>query len=134
MKMTVNDKGDRLDVSLFFPDSRLVDLEIALRLAGRPHQWQFTQADKSLDHVEYQVNSSSSFLAAVHFTHGLEPPTRALFENKSPETGQYLKGRRGSVIFVTKEFLSECADRGLVSHMQKDKALLELNRHDKVEV
>jgi hypothetical protein len=135
MKMTIRERAERFEVSFYFPDSRLVDLEFALRLAGRPNGWLFVETEKRLNHIEYKVtDSNSSFLATVQFTHGFEPPTRAVFENRPPETRRYGPAYKRSVIWVVKEFLEECAGRALLSDAQKDKAVVELNRHDRVEV
>ena len=133
MKMTITDREDRLDVSFVFPDSRVVDLDTALRQASNK-RWTFTPVSKGIDHLEYVVRDRGSFLTSVRFTHGLEPPTRVLFENKLPETGQYGRAHKRTVLGVVKDFLEECGNRGLVSRPQLDKAIAEINRHDKVEV
>lgn len=134
MRIKVLDKEDRLEVSLYFPDSRLVDLEIALRRTGAENRWSFVENDKRLDHVEYEISAGSAFQATVHFTHGLEPPTRAVFENRRSDSTGYSASHKRSVIRAVKEFLLECAARALVSDAQKDRAIVELNRHDTVEV
>ena len=135
MRMTVSDRDDRLDVSFVFPDSRVFDLDSALRQAG-DKRWTFTPGSKGIDHLEFLLRDGQNrtFLASVRFTHGLEPPTRVLFDNKLPETGQYVRTHKLTVLGVVRDFLEECANRGLVSRPQRDKAIAELNRHDKVEV
>ena len=129
MRMTINDKDDRLDVTLFFPDSRLTDLDSALRLASGK-RWTFHSISKGIDHIEYKLTDRETFLAEVRFTHGLEPPTRVLFENKQPETGQYMKSHKRMLLAVVTDFLEECANRGLVPQAKKDVSIRQLTRHD----
>ena len=133
MKLTVSDKDDRLDVTLLFPDSRVIDLDTALRLAGEK-RWTFQTISKGIDHLDYKLTDRGTLLAGVRITHGLEPPTRVLFENRQPETGQYLKAHKRAVLAVVRDFLEECFNRGLVSRSGKENAIAELKRHDKVEV
>jgi len=129
MRMTINDKDDRLDVTLFFPDSRVIDLDSALRVAGGK-RWTFHQITKGIDHLEYKLTEGNTFLAEVRFTHGLEPPTRVFFENRAPETGQYMKAHKRMLLAVVKDFLEECANRGLVPQAKKDTSLNQLTQHD----
>jgi len=131
MKMAVHERGERLEVSLQFPDSRFVDLELALHLVAKENNWSLARFDLSLDHVRYRVDSQGAFLATIHFTHGLEPPTRAIIENKPSDTEEYWPVARRSVISVTKALLEECAARGLVSDARKARAIGELERHDR---
>ena len=129
MRINVTDKDDRLEITLFFPDSRLTDLESALRLAS-DRRWTFHTISKGIDHLEYKLTDKDAFLTEVRFTHGLEPPTRVLFENRQPETGRHQPAHKRTVIAVTKEFLEECANRGLVSQVKKDLSVKQLERHD----
>ena len=128
MRMTVNDKGDRLDVNLFFPDSRVVDLEIALRLVGRANRWEIERADPSIDHTQFRIDSGGVFLATVHVTHGLEPPTRALIENRPQQQEDYQRAARGSTLAVAQALIEECAARGMVSPAKKDVSVAQLER------
>jgi hypothetical protein len=131
MKMTVHEKDERLEVSLHFPDSRFVDLELALHIIAKENRWNLQRLDLSLDHVQYRVDASGTFIATIHFTHGLEPPTKAIIENKSPDEVNYRAAAKSSVIWVAKALLEECAARGLVSQSQKGKAIAELSEHDR---
>jgi len=129
LRITVTDKGDRLEVALLFPDSRLTDLDSALRLASA-RRWTFHSISKGIDHLEYKLADRDDFLAEVRFTHGLEPPTRVLFENRQPETGQYLPANKRIVLAMVADCLEECANRGLVSQAKKDVSVRQLRQHD----
>jgi len=108
-----------------------VDLELALHLVAKENKWSLARSDLSLDHVRYRVDSRGAFLATIHFTHGLEPPTRAIIENKPSDAEEYWPVARRSAISVTKALLEECADRGLVSDAANARAINELERYDR---
>lgn len=131
MRLTVNDKGSRLEVTLIFPDSRLVDLEISLHFTCETNRWELAREDRSFELVRYRISAAGSFLATANVTHGLEPPTRITFDNKPPESQEFWPVARRSVISVTREFLEECAARGLVSLPRKNNAIAQLIKHDR---
>ena len=131
MRMTVNDKDSRLEVNFVFPDSRLVDLEISLHRICKANHWSLSREDLSFEHVRYRIKANETFLATANVTHGLEPPTRISFDNRPPESEEFWASARRSVIWVAREFLEECSGRGLVSEAQKEKAITELNKHDR---
>lgn len=134
MKLAVNEREDRLTVNVLFPDSRVVDLDVALHEAAGSAGWTLLRLSQGIDHLEYAISDRSAFLAGVRFTHGLEPPTRVLFENRDPASHRFQQDGKRPLIAVVKAFLEECANRGLVSPAREANALAELNRHDKVEV
>jgi hypothetical protein len=130
---SVTDKPPRLEFGFFFVDSRSVDLDVALHIICQENSWTIVETSRDLLQINYEVRDRENFLAGVQFTHGLEPPTRATFVNR-PAGKDYWPASRPSVVMVATTFLDECANRGLVSPAQKQKAVADLKRHDKVEV
>ncbi len=129
MKVNINDQKERLEVILSFPDSRLIDLEMALYLAANPRGWKLERTDENIEHTFYRITSDHTFLATLHITHGLEPPTKAIFENKPPGESSYWPASRQSLLTVVEVFLEECAARGLVSRPKKEITVTQLTKH-----
>src|SRR5438552_3358154 len=115
MRRKFYDKGELLEIIFAFPDVRVIDLEIPLHLIAKQNRWEPREEVRSIDERVYRISDRGSFLTTVRFTHGLEPPTWAYFENKQPGQDTFVKSARASTIWVAKEFLEECAHRGLIS-------------------
>ena len=131
MKVRINEREDKLEVALVFSDSRLVDLEFALLTVAQERRWELKRTDISRDHVHYQVSDGGTFLASIHFTHGLEPPTRVLIENRPTEADAYGPAHKKSTAAFAEAFLQECAARVLASDKAVAAAIQELERHAK---
>jgi hypothetical protein len=125
--MKINDKGERFEVILTFPDVRAIDLEVALHLASKEKQWEVLGNGRSYDESIYRIEAQGTFQATVRFTHGLEPPTWAYVENKPPGDETYRAAARRSTGAVAEALLKECADRGLISDGARDRALAKLD-------
>lgn len=130
---TLADKPPRLEIRQYFKDSRSIDLELVLNRMGEERAWSIDEISRNLMKIECEVIGPEGSQGRVVLTHGLEPPTRATLDNKQTD-GSYVAESRQNVLKVAAAFLEECAGRGLVAEYQKDKAVAELNRHDKVEV
>ncbi|MFQ5873844.1 MAG: hypothetical protein ACE5JL_08585 [Dehalococcoidia bacterium] len=128
-RMRIVDRRDRLEVNFKFPDCRLVDLEITLHHVARENRWSLSR-DGGIGEAIYRVSLTETFMATARFTHGLEPPTWAIFENKPPDQQNYWRAAKRSTLQVAKAFLKECADRGLITDRARDEALKELDQHD----
>jgi hypothetical protein len=129
MKLKIAEKAEKVEINLTFPDRGLVDLEVALYLACRPHGWRVKRSDEASDHAVFLVQDEERFLGALHASYDWEPPTKAWFENRPSSQADYVAAAKESTRVVAREFLKECAHRGLVDDKTADKALKQI-RHD----
>ena len=121
-------RNDSLEISLAFSDSRLVDIEFALLSVLQEKRWDYVRTDVNLDHARYKLESNGVFLASIHITHGLEPPTRVLIANRPPDGGPAATYMR-STASLGEALLKECALRGLATERAVASALAEIEKH-----
>lgn len=127
MKMKVTEREPRLEVNLVFDDSRVLDLDIALHFACEENSWQLESKVWTHEQTVYDVVDRGTFLARVSFSHGMEPPTRATFDNRPSDEENFRAAAKQSTREVVQAFLIEGANRLLITDKAKEKALRELS-------